>query len=66
MSDFHSKVTDTEPSKCKPHNTVKHTQTICRLLLTNCLSVFDHFVGLVPKGVNKQVLKGYFSAFLDQ
>ena len=26
---------------------VKHTQTICWLLLTNCLSVFDHFVGLL-------------------
>ena len=25
---------------------VKHTQTICWLLLTNCLSVFDHFMGL--------------------
>ena len=25
---------------------VKHTQTIRRLLPTNCLSVFDHFVGL--------------------
>ena len=24
---------------------VKHTQTICRLLPRNCLSVFDHFVG---------------------
>ena len=30
---------------------VKHTQTFCWLLLTNCLSVFDHFVGLVPKGL---------------
>ena len=28
---------------------VKHTQTIRRLLPTNCLSVFDHFVGLVLK-----------------
>ena len=28
---------------------VKHTQTICRLLPTNCLSVFDHFVGLALK-----------------
>ena len=28
---------------------VKHTQTIRRLLLTNYLSVFDHFVGLVLK-----------------
>ena len=31
---------------------VKHTQTICQLLPTNCLSVFDHFVGLVFKGLN--------------
>ena len=30
---------------------VKHTQTIRRLLQTNCLSVFDYFVGLVPKGL---------------
>ena len=30
---------------------VKHTQTIRRLLLTNCLSVFDHFVGLELKGL---------------
>ena len=25
---------------------VAHTQAIRRLLLTNCLSVFDHFVGM--------------------
>ena len=25
---------------------VRHTQTIRRLLLTNCLSMFDHFDGL--------------------
>ena len=31
---------------------VKHTQTIRRLLPTNCLSVFDHFVGLVLKGLS--------------
>ena len=37
--------------KCEPHKMVKHTQTMCRLLLTNCLSVFDHFVGLVLKGL---------------
>ena len=30
----------------------KHTQTIRRLLLTNCLRVFDHFVGLALKGFN--------------
>ena len=28
---------------------VKHTQTFRRLLSTNCLSIFDHFVGLALK-----------------
>ena len=28
---------------------VKHTQTICWVLPTNSLSVFDHFVGLALK-----------------
>ena len=32
---------------------VKHTQTICQLLPTNCLSVFDPFVGLVLKGLKR-------------
>ena len=31
---------------------VKHTQTIRCKLPTNCLSVFDHFVGLALKGLN--------------
>ena len=31
---------------------VKHTQTIRRLLPTNCLGVFYHFVGLALKGLN--------------
>ena len=30
---------------------VKHTQTISQLLQTNYLSVLDHFVGLVLKGL---------------
>ena len=30
---------------------VKHTQTIRRMLLTNCLSVFHHFVELALKGL---------------
>ena len=30
---------------------VKHTQTIRRQKPTNCLSVFDHFVGLALKGL---------------
>ena len=35
----------------QPHQMVKHTQTIRRLLPTNYLSVFDHFVGLSLKGL---------------
>ena len=34
---------------------VKHTQTICRQKPRNCLSVFDHFVGLVLKGFRESV-----------
>ena len=30
---------------------VKHTQAIRCILSTNCLSVFDHFVGFAPKGI---------------
>ena len=37
--------------KSQPHKMVKYTQTIRRLLPTNCLSVFDHFVGLALKGL---------------
>ena len=33
------------------HKMLKHTKTIRRLLPTNCLSVFDHFVGLALKGL---------------
>ena len=32
--------------KRKPYKIVKHTQTIRRQQLTNCLSVFGNFVGL--------------------
>ena len=31
---------------------VKHTQTIRQLLPTNCLSVFDQFIGLALKGLD--------------
>ena len=34
---------------------IKQTQTILRLLPTNCLSVFDHFVGFARKGLETQV-----------
>ena len=30
---------------------VKHSERICRQKPTNCLSVFDHFVGLAHKGL---------------
>ena len=38
---------------------VKHTQTIRRIFPTNCLSVFDHFVGLALKGLS--TLQEWFS-----
>ena len=37
--------------KRQPHKMDKHTQTIYRQQPANCLSVFDHFVGLVLKGL---------------
>ena len=38
----------------------KHTQTICRLLPANCFSVFEHFVGVVLKGLNVTNIIQYF------
>ena len=40
------------PFKRQPHKVVKHIQTIRRQKPTNCLSVFDHFVGLAFKGLS--------------
>ena len=37
--------------KRQPQKMVKHTQTIRQLSPTNCLSMFDLFVGLVVKGL---------------
>ena len=39
------------PFKRQPHKMVKYTKTICRQWPTNCLSVFNHFVGLALKGL---------------
>ena len=39
------------PFKRQSNKMVKHTERIRRLLPTNCLGVFDHFVGLVLKGL---------------
>ena len=43
------------PLNVSNHKMVKHTQRIRRLLPTNCLSVFDHFVGLALKELTKRV-----------
>ena len=43
------------PLSANPHKMVKHTETVHCLLFTNCLSVFDHFVGLALKGLNCKV-----------
>ena len=41
------------PILIKSYKMVKNTQIIRRLFPTNCLSVFDHFVGLTLKGLKK-------------
>ena len=41
---------------------IKHAQTIRGLLPSNCLSVFDHFVGLVLIGLRKTKSKKQSSA----
>ena len=39
-----------QPLKRQPHKMARDIQTIRRLLPTNCLSVFDHFVRLALEG----------------
>ena len=45
--------------KRRPLKIVKHTQTIRRQQPTNCLSVFDHFLGLMLEGL----ICSFFDAF---
>ena len=45
------------PFTRQPHKMVKQTQTIRRQQPTNCLSVFDHFVRLVLKGLKAALKK---------
>ena len=45
---------------------VKHTQTIGRQHPTNCLSVFDHFVGLPLKEFTSQVSQANITKSLIQ
>ena len=42
---------------------VKHTQEIRRLMQTNCLSVFDHFVGLALTGLRFE--KSHFTSLIS-
>ena len=52
----------------QPHKMVKHTQTIRRQKLTNCLSVYDHFVRLALKWISSLCLKDchwYTDTFLE-
>ena len=42
-----------------------NTQTICRLLPTNCLGEFDRFVGLALKELSFNCLEGFISGILD-
>ena len=46
-----------QPFTRQTHKMVKHTQTIRRQQGTNCLSVLDHFVGLVLKWLNNSLQK---------
>ena len=41
----------------QPYKMVKHTQTIRRMLPTNCLSVFEHFLGLSLKRLRISCLR---------
>ena len=60
----HRYLIGSEPFKRQPYEMVKHTQTIRRLLPTNCLNAFDHFVGLMFKGLNTPLDKGVLGALL--
>ena len=40
------------PFKRQPHKIAKYTQTIRRQKPINCLSVFNHFVGMALKGLS--------------
>ena len=48
--------TGSKPFRCQPHRVIRHIQTICRLLLKICLSLYDLFVGLTLKGLRASIL----------
>ena len=49
------------PEERQLHKMVKHTKTTRRVLPTNCLSVFVHFVGLALKELTKEWFHFQFS-----
>ena len=51
---------------CQPHKMDKLIKTISRLLPTNCLRVFDHFIGLTLKGLTYDKLIHSRTIFLIQ
>ena len=44
------------PWSANPTKWSRHSQTNCRLLPTNCLSVLDNFVGLALKGLRSIII----------
>ena len=48
--------TGCKPFKHQLHRVVKHTQTICRILLKICLSLYDLFCGAGDKGLRTSIL----------
>ena len=55
------------PFKRQPHIMVKHTQTVRRLLPTNCLSVFNHCMRLALKGLRRRAwIYSYCSVWLQK
>ena len=57
---YHNNLDEAQPLQRQLYKMIKHTQTICRLLLTNFLSIFDHFWGLAFKGLNTDTLNMHF------
>ena len=45
-----------DPLSANPPNWSNTLKTIRRLLPTNCLGVFNHFVGLALKGLNTEIM----------
>ena len=54
-----------ERFKLQPHKMVKRTQTIRRLLPTNCLSVFNDFCGVGIERVKVLIDSHHFSTFVS-